>query len=371
MLLKRRLGRTELLVSNLGFGSLGILDRYLSRWGTETGINLATHLINLVLDSGINFLDTARWYEDSEERLGAVLASRRAECVLASKTMRRDDVGALEDVYESLRQMQTDYIDVYIIHHVQWPEELGRVLGRGGALEGLIEAKARGLIGFIGISGHDPEILRTAIATSVFDVVELPHNALDHHIFQPIVDLAVSLDVGVLTMKALAAGMFTDSTEKVENALRFALCVEGVASVVVGLSTREQILFDGRIAKQAGGLSVDERRRVASAIKALPRDYWAVDSQYYDSASCPFNVPITEIMRLERYRTIYKNGHRTKWEYSQLAITAEHCASCPGHCERPSPFGISIRAQLTRAHEMLGEPIADREILQHGGEITR
>jgi predicted aldo/keto reductase-like oxidoreductase len=283
----------------------------------------------------------------------------------------RDAAGALEDVYESLRQMQTDYIDVYIIHHIQWPEELGKVLGRRGALEGLLEAKARGLIGFIGISGHDPELLCAAIATGVFDVIELPHNALDHQIFQPIVDLAVSMDVGILTMKALAAGMVTDSTEKVENALRFALCVEGVASVIVGLSTREQILFDIEVAKQVGELSVEERCKVASVIKSLPRDYWGIDSQYYDTASCPFNVPITEVMRLERYRTIYKNGHRTKWEYSQLAVKAEPCASCPGYCERPNPFGISTRAQLIRAHEMLGEPIADREILQHGGEIVR
>jgi predicted aldo/keto reductase-like oxidoreductase len=371
MLPKRRLGRTELLVSNLGFGSLGILDRYLSRWSADTGPLKATSLFEFILDQGINLVDTARWYEESEERLGAIIASRRAECVITSKTLKRDSVGTLADISESVRQLQTDYIDVYLIHHIQWPEELHKIFDKNGALEGLWEARANGKIGFIGISGHDPDLLCAAISTGAFDVVELPYNALDHEIFQPVVERALELDVGVLTMKALAAGKFVDSKGKVEKALQFALCVSGVASVIVGLSTIDQVLFDVEVARQVDQLSTAERENALAEIMALPRDYWGVDSQYYDPAACPFNVPIGEIMRLERYRTIYKNGHRTKFEYSQLPIKADPCAACPGYCELPSPFGLSTQGLLIRAHERLGEPITDREIFQHGGEIVK
>lgn len=371
MLPRRRLGRTELLVSNLGFGSLGILDHYLSRWSVDTGPLTAARLFEFILDNGINFVDTARWYEDSEERLGAVIASRRAECIIASKTMKRDSAGTLADVQESLRRLQTDHIDVYMVHHIQWPEELNKVLSRNGALEALLKAKAEGQIGFTGISGHDPDILCAAISTGYFDVVELPHNALDYKIFQPVVDMALEWDVGVLTMKALAAGKLADPDDKAEKALRFALCVKGVASVVVGLSTVEQVLFDVDMARRVGQLSNEEREQALAAIMGLVRDYWGIDTQYYDETACPFNVPIAEIMRLERYRTIYKNGHRTKWEYSRLPVKADLCAPCHGYCELPSPYGLSARALLINAHEHLDEPITEREILQHGGGIVK
>jgi predicted aldo/keto reductase-like oxidoreductase len=359
------------MVSSLGFGGLGVLDRYISSWSTHTGRDVAVRLFEFVLDSGINFVDTARWYEDSEERLGEVIASRRADCVIASKTLKRDRAGARDEVHESLRQLQTDHIDVYLLHHIQWPEELDKAIADGGALEGLLEAKKNGEIRFIGISGHDPDILGKAISTGYFDVIELPYNALDYAIFRPVVDLAVKLDVGVLTMKALAAGKIADSPDKVDKALKFALCVKGIASVIVGLSTIEQVRFNVEIAGQVQQWLAEEKQRVLADIMQLPSDYWGIDSQYYEAKDCPLQVPIAEVLRLERYRTIYKNGHRTKWEYSQLPVKADGCAACPGYCERPSPYGLSVRAILANAHENLSISIADREILQHGGEIVR
>src|SRR5437899_2636730 len=118
---RRRLGRTELRVSTLGFGSLGLLDRYISKWSLETGPKVAARLFDRVLDDGINLVDTARWYEDSEERLGQLFPARRGDCILISKTFKRDARGARRDVHQSLRHLRTDYIDVYMVHHPQQP----------------------------------------------------------------------------------------------------------------------------------------------------------------------------------------------------------------------------------------------------------
>lgn len=359
------------MVSSLGFGGLGVLDRYMSNRGIHTGPDAAARLFEFTLDSGINIVDTARWYEDSEQRLGKVLASRRADCVIATKTLKRDRIGARAEVHESLRRLQTDHIDIYLVHHIQWPDELDKVMADGGALEGLLEAKENGEIRFTGISGHDPEIFHKAISTGYFDVVEFPFNVLDCAIFRPVVDLAAKADVGVLTMKALAAGRIADSPDKVDKALRFALCAKGIDSVIVGISTIEQVRSNVEIADQVQQLSAEEKQQTLDDILQLPSDYWGVDSQYYEAKDCPLKVPIAEILRLERYRTIYKNGHRTKWEYSRLPVKADKCAACPGYCERPSPYGLSVRALLASAHENLAISIADREILQHGGEIVR
>lgn len=141
--------------------------------------------------------------------------------------------------------------------------------------------------------------------------------------------------------------------------------------MIVGLSTTDQLQFNVRIARSVEKWSAKKRERALAEIIRLPRDYWGIDSQYYDAESCPVHVPIDEIMRLERHRTIYKNGHRTKWEYSQLPVKADACASCPGYCERPSPYGLSIRMLLAKANGKLSLPITDREILQHGEGIVR
>jgi predicted aldo/keto reductase-like oxidoreductase len=301
--------------------------------------------------------------------LGQTLAARRQECIIVSKTFKRDAVGARQDILESFRALGTGYIDIYMIHHVQWSEELRKVLAPGGVLDGLLQAKREGQIGFIGISGHHPDLLIEAIKTGAFDVVEIPHNAIDHRIFQPIIDHALEDDIGVLTMKALAAGMIVDSKDKVANALRFSLCVEGVGSVIVGMSTAEQVLFDLEIANRIGRCSRSERRTILDEIGSMPSDYWGLDSQFYDESLCPFNVPIAKILVLEKYRAVYKNGHRTKLQYSEMNVKAGYCQTCPGYCELPSPHGVSVRAALIKAHQKLSEPVTDREILQHGGEL--
>lgn len=364
MIPKRRLGRTEIEISCLGLGSLGILDRYMARWNTDSGVNAAIQVIETSLDQGINLLDTARWYEDSEKRLGYVVKNRREECVLASKTLIRDVSGARREIDHSLEDLSTNYIDIYKIHHVQWEYELNQVLAPGGALEGLQKAKQDGLIGFIGITGHRVELLYQAIATREFDVVEIPYNIVDYQVYQPLIDLANELDVGIITMKAIGAGILG---VKAEAALRFAILSPKVDCVVVGMSTIDQVIANSKVALDTENISILDRQNILQELIQQSADYWGVYCEHYNAEACPFNVPISDVLWLERYRHIYKSGHHAKWLYSKLVTKAVYCENCPVFCQLECPNGMSIQKALVDAHHNLNQEVTRREIIQHGG----
>lgn len=366
MIPRRLLGRTQLNVSCLGFGSLGILDRYMARWNVNPGLDVVKQIMETALDYGINFIDTARWYENSEERVGSIIKSRRKDCILASKTFQREADGVRREIEESLNSLQTDYIEIYKVHHVQWEDELTKVLAPEGALEGLQQAQKEGLIGFTGISGHRPELLIQAIATQEFDIVELPYNILEYQIYQAVIDQARNFNVGVITMKALAAGMLGS---KAQESLCFALINPEIDCVVVGMSTLHQVKFNSKIAIESEKISLKERQNIQQKLTGYSADFWGLYCEHYDMKRCPFNVPISDVLWLDRYSKIYKSGHHAKWLYSRLPVKADFCQNCPGYCQTECPYGMSIQQLLVKAHLHLSLPITPSEIAQHGGEV--
>ena len=163
---KRRLGRTNLMVTELG---LGAMDTPQVKEGAET--------LNLALDLGINFIDTARIYEGSEYLIGEVIRARGGkDFYLATKTTNRTRDGSQHDVDRSLRILGVEKIDLYQVDDVL-PEEGEEVMGQGGPLEGLQIARYRGLIDHIGISSHHPEVLEKAITCGEFDTVMREYSA--------------------------------------------------------------------------------------------------------------------------------------------------------------------------------------------------
>jgi len=188
---KRRLGRTNLMVTELG---LGAMDTPQSPQGAET--------LQLALDMGINFIDTARIYKDSEYLIGSVINARGGKnFYIATKTINRSSDGAQYDVDRSLRLLGVDNIDLYQLDDVS-PGDWDKVMGENGALAGLKIARERGLIGYIGISSHNMETLEKAITCGEFDAVMLEYSAFFRETEQLIV-LAKERDVGVIAMRPL------------------------------------------------------------------------------------------------------------------------------------------------------------------------
>ena len=167
---KRRLGRTGMEVTCIGFGALPM---------QRCTMEEAGEVLHKALDSGINFIDTARAYTDSEEKIGRHISSRRSEYYLATKSLKRTKEGMAKDIDLSLRLLKTDYIDLYQIHNVKKREEYEQAMGPGGALEALKEAQQAGKIRFIGITGHDYDLLVEGIKTNEFATVQAPFNAVE------------------------------------------------------------------------------------------------------------------------------------------------------------------------------------------------
>jgi len=236
-LLKRRLGRTELMVSVIGFGGLII-----PRISYEEAIKVVRH----ALDLGVNLIDTAKSYGDSEEKVGAAISGRSEDCIITSKSLADNIDDLLADIDLGLKRLNTSKIELYQLHNISTSEKLEKTLMPNGLLDGLKMAKKGKKIDFIGFSGHNKGILTEAIKTNEFDFVEMPINVVDRNVWCGVLPLALERDMGVVAMKPLAGGALTDmSSEIISFALRYAV-QQDISSALVGMKSIEEVEFNLR-----------------------------------------------------------------------------------------------------------------------------
>ncbi|MBI4312786.1 MAG: aldo/keto reductase [Chloroflexi bacterium] len=196
---KRRLGKTGLMVTELGLGAMD----------TPT-VPEGEQALHTALDLGINYIDTARIYQASEYLIGEVIRARGGRSFyLASKTINRSANGAQYDVDRSLSLLGVDAIDVYQVDDVL-PEDWDKVMSEEGALAGLQVAKMRGLIGHIGITSHSLEVLEKAIACGEFETVMMEYSAF-YHETEGLIAKAKERDIGVVVMRPLGGSGRTSS----------------------------------------------------------------------------------------------------------------------------------------------------------------
>jgi len=157
-----RLGKTELMVSRVGFGGIPIQRL------TEAE---AVSVVQRCLDLGVTLLDTANGYTTSEERIGKAIAGRRHQVIVATKTAARDRATALQHLELSLKRLNTDYLDLWQLHNVSTPEVYEQVLGAAGAMEAAEEALRAGKIRHIGISSHSLKMALKAVPSGRFETI--------------------------------------------------------------------------------------------------------------------------------------------------------------------------------------------------------
>src|SRR5215813_305573 len=139
----------------------------------------ADRALELLLRYGVNHIDTAARYGDSELRIGPWMARHRKDFFLATKTGERGGREAREDIHRSLERLRVDHVDLIQLHALWHPDDWDQAMGPGGALEAAIEARAQGLARFIGVTGHGWTIAamhRRSLARFDFDSVLLPYN---------------------------------------------------------------------------------------------------------------------------------------------------------------------------------------------------
>ncbi|HXE72389.1 MAG TPA: aldo/keto reductase [Candidatus Nitrosotenuis sp.] len=339
----RRLGRTELQVSAVGLGGMGFISK------NHKTIEDATAIIHRALDLGINFIDSARGYWDSEVMLGHVIPQRRHEMVLATKTYLRSGVLAEKELYKSLENLKTNKIDLYQIHHVQYDYELEQVLGPKGALEALELARKEGLIDWIGITSHHMRLLDRCLETGRFDTVMFPFSPVEKDNWHDVYETARKHDVGIITMKALAGGRLTS----VEDSLKFILSYP-VSTCILGCSTVEHVERDVAACELWEKLSEEEKKAIVEAGDAVS-DPFCRRCRLCEPA-CPAGIPIADVFRIEDYLIL--NATYARNEYRALPIKATACINC-GECEVICPWDLEVTRDLVRAHRRLSQGLLE------------
>ena len=194
-----RLGRTNIVVSKNGFGALPI-----QRVSSEE----AVRILRKAYDGGINYFDTARFYTDSEEKLGLALADVRENIVISTKTMQTNVDGFWRELEESLSLLKTDYIDIYQFHNPAFCPKPG---DGTGLYEAMLEAKRLGKIRHIGITNHRLAVAEEAVRSGLYDTLQFPFSYLASEKEEALVKLCEEMDVGFICMKALAGGLISRS----------------------------------------------------------------------------------------------------------------------------------------------------------------
>ncbi|MBU3099993.1 MULTISPECIES: aldo/keto reductase [Clostridium] len=197
---KIKLGRTNLMVTRSSFGALPV---------QRVSFDEAKNILRKAYDNGINFFDTARAYSDSEEKIGYSLADVRENIIIATKTHAKDRKTLLEHLQTSLKNLKTDYIDIYQLHN---PDVLPDPKDPEGLYAGLLEAKKRGLIRFIGITNHKLKNAMDAAASGLYDTIQFPLCSLSSDDDLLLIKECKKRNIGLIAMKALSGGLITDAS---------------------------------------------------------------------------------------------------------------------------------------------------------------
>jgi len=194
-----KLGNTGITVHKNGFGALPI-QRISSKE--------AAQLLRKAYANGFNFFDTARFYTDSEEKIGAALSDIRPQIIIASKTMASNPGDFWEHLTCSLDCLRTDYIDIYQFHN---PNFCPRPGDGSGLYEAMTEAKSKGLIRHIGISSHKLPVAREAVESGLYATLQFPFSYLATDQEKELVSICHDRNMGFIAMKALSGGLITNS----------------------------------------------------------------------------------------------------------------------------------------------------------------
>ena len=335
MLERRRLGRTGLEVSSLGFGGIPI-----QRITKPEAVSVIVEAVNL----GIDFIDTAHGYGDSEEKIGAALGVIEKPVVLASKTPSRDAEGVARDFNESLARLGVDSIDIYQLHCVNKDEDYERLMSKGGGLEVLQSFRREGRVRFLGITSHHLDILSRALKDGAFDTIQVLYNFLEPQAAAEVIPTAADMDVGIIAMKPLAGGVITEY----DIGLRYALRIPQ-AVVIPGVASLEEVRLNVEAAEGGQALSDDDLKRIDEVRQSAGKLYCR-RCDYCQP--CESGLPISFLLHMRTIRERIGDEHMQKEVFRDLLGKARRCTEC-GKCEERCPFDLPVRELVVEARQVL------------------
>lgn len=327
-MLKRTLGSTGLEVSIIGFGGIPI---------QRITKDEAVAMIIEAEKQGINFIDTARGYTVSEEFIGQALEGRRDKWIIASKTMARTYKEMKEEIEISLKNLKTNYIDLYQCHNVSKPDQYETLMSDQGALIALKEAKAAGKIGHIGFTSHSVDILMKAIESDEFETIQFPFNPIESQGVKAF-ERAIEKNMGTIVMKPIAGGAFTNPT----LSLKYVLNKEFITVAIPGMDSLDQVVENADVGRNLTPLTDDEKLVIAEVVNELGTTFCRRCGY---CLPCPQNIDIPLQFIFHGYYTRYNMPDWAQGRFEKLEYSAKDCVEC-GICETRCPYDLPIREML-------------------------
>ena len=324
-----RLGRTDLVVTKNGFGALPI---------QRVDMDMAKKILRKAYEGGIRYFDTARFYTDSEEKLGLALHSVRQNIILSTKTMATTVEGFWKDLHTSLQLLKTDYIDIYQFHNPAFCPKPG---DGTGLYEAMLEVKQKGMIRFIGITNHRLSVAEEAVVSGLYDALQFPFSYLAGEKEEALVRLCEEHDVGFICMKALAGGLITRSD------VAYAYLAQYPVAPIWGIQKESEL--DEFLSYQENPPALTEERKafIEKERKELAGEFCRGCGY---CMPCPKGIEINTCARMSLLlRRSPAAGHLT--EKSQAMMRKiEDCIHC-GQCKAKCPYGLDTPSLLEKNYQ--------------------
>ena len=338
----KTLGRTGLQVTENSFGALPI-----QRISDED----AVALLRYAYDSGINFYDTARFYTDSEHKIGLALSDVRENIIIATKSMGRTKSAALADLEISLGNLKTDYVDIFQLHNVTEAPDLD---DPESSYYALIEAKKSGKCRYIGITTHRLDLALQFAKSKLYDTVQFPLCYMSAEKDLELIEVCKEHNIGLIAMKGMSGGIISSP----EAAFAFFTQYDNVVPI---WGVQKKCELDDFLGYAEKGVVLDER---LNKVIAEDREKYSADfcrgCGYCEP--CPAGVPLRDAARMIPMlnRAPWKEYTTEAWQEKMSHV--KDCIDC-GRCESRCPYQLNCRRLIRESYDYFIKVCREKGVL--------
>ncbi len=339
---KITLGKTGIIVEQNAFGALPI---------QRVSLEEAVRIIRKAYRGGMRFFDTARAYSDSEIKLGEALVGIRENVIIATKTMATTPEGFWQDLNQSLKNLKTDYIDIYQFH---WPKQCYKPNDGTGMYECMLEAKKQGKIRHIGITNHSIDIAYEAIESGYYETLMFPFSYLSTEKELNLAKACKEAHVGFISMKSLAGGLITNS----KAAYAFIAQYDNVLPIW-GIQRESEL--DEFLSYMGNEPRLDEE--LESVIR---HDQKELMGEFCRGCGycmpCPVGIQINTCARMSLLLRRSPSESHLSEKGQEMMKKIEDCLNC-GKCKSKCPYGLNTPELLKRNYEDYKQVLRDKSLV--------
>ncbi len=327
--MKFTLGSTGIVTENMAFGALPI-----QRISKEE----AVRLLRMALDGGMTYYDSARWYSDSEEKLGAAFEGQRDKLFIATKTGSQDPKGFWADLETSLRTLKTDYIDVYQFHNPAFVPKPG---DDSGLYDCMLKAKEQGKIRHIGITNHRIGVASEAVESGLYETLQFPFSLLASPEDVELVRRTAEKGMGFVAMKAMSGGLIRSG--------RAAAAFIGQYPVlpIWGVQRESELREFLDYLRDPPVFTPELEEIMDKDRKELAGDFCRGCGY---CMPCPQGIEIPTCARMSLLLRRAPSAMNLSPRGQEMMKKIETCLNC-GHCKSKCPYGLDTPALLRRNYE--------------------